>query len=181
DELPRHPERAAPARQTSDARVRRVARLARHPRRLGARRTVRRSDGAAMSLTRSLVAELRRRMGADDPLPPPAPLPPVPLPPARVFPTPKSRSRFADEAAKHTTALVGIGHVGTRYATDVVLQFQAELAVAHEAVDTILDDDWAASHGYLPLHSRVHDHREFLLRPDLGRRLDDASLARLRE
>ena len=134
-----------------------------------------------MSRTRTLVAELRRRMGENDPLPKPAPLPQVPLPPARVFPTPKSRTRFADEAAKHTTALVGIGHVGTRYATDVVLQFQAELAVAHEAVDTILDDDWSASHGYLPLRSRVQDHREFLLRPDLGRRLDDSSLARLRE
>ena len=43
-------------------------------------------------------------------------------------------ARFAAEAARHTTALVGIGHVGTRYATDVVLQFQAELAVAHAAV-----------------------------------------------
>jgi ethanolamine ammonia-lyase small subunit len=103
------------------------------------------------------------------------------MPPARVFPTPKNRSRFADEAAAHTTALVGIGHVGTRYATDVVLQFQAELAVAHEAVDTILDDGWAEAHGYLPLRSRVQSHREFLLRPDLGRRLDEASLARLRE
>ena len=47
------------------------------------------------------------------------------------------------EAARHTTALVGIGHVGTRYATDVVLQFQAELAVAHEAVGAELPDDWA--------------------------------------
>src|SRR4029450_6864723 len=143
-----------------------------------------------LSLTRTLVSELRRRLGEEDPLPQPAPLahaptpPPLPQPPpppARFFPTPKSRSRFADEAAKHTTALVGIGHVGTRYATDGVLQFQAELPVAHEAVDTILDDSWAAAQGYLPLHSRVQDHREFLLRPDLGRRLDDASVARLRE
>jgi ethanolamine ammonia-lyase small subunit len=135
----------------------------------------------ALSHTRSLVAELRRRMGEDDPLPPAPPLPHVPLPPAQVFPTPKNRSRFADEAAKHTTALVGIGHVGTRYATDVVLQFQAELAVAHEAVATVLDDAWAEGHGYLPLHSRVQDHREFLLRPDLGRRLDELSIGRLRD
>jgi len=138
---------------------------------------------AGSSRTRELMAELRRALGAADPLPPPPPLPRVEPPPVRVFPTRATRveaSRYAEQAAAHTTALVGIGHVGTRYATDVVLQFQAELAVAHEAVATELPPDWAEAHGLLPLKSRVGDHREFLLRPDLGRRLDDASLDRLR-
>jgi ethanolamine ammonia-lyase small subunit len=95
--------------------------------------------------------------------------------------TPRPEKRpFAAEAAKHTTALVGIGHVGTRYATDVVLQFQAELAVAHAAVGTLLPDEWAAQHGFIGIKSRVSDHREFLLRPDLGRRLDEESLATVR-
>lgn len=134
-----------------------------------------------MSRTRALVSELRRRLGADDPLPPAPPVPEIPPPPSRVFPVKVERGRFADEAARHTTALVGIGHVGSRYATDVVLQFQAELAVAHEAVGAELPDEWADGHGLLPLKSRVGDHREFLLRPDLGRRLDDESLVRLRE
>src|SRR6185503_18958923 len=58
--------------------------------------------------------------------------------------------------------------------------FQAELAVAHAAVGAELPDDWAAANGFLPLVSRVTGHREFLLRPDLGRRLSDASLAALR-
>lgn len=128
-----------------------------------------------------LVAELRRALGAMDPLPPPPPVPQIRLPPERVFPRPARRSRYAAEAAPHTTAVLGIGHVGTRYATDVVLQFQAELAVAHEAVGTILPEKWAEEKGYLPLHSRVRHHREFLLRPDLGRRLDEDSVARLRE
>jgi ethanolamine ammonia-lyase small subunit len=93
---------------------------------------------------------------------------------------PSPRAAVVDtDAAAHTSALLGIGHVGTRYATDVVLQFQAELAVAHEAVATVLPAEWAASHGLVPVQSRARDHREFLLRPDLGRRLDDASLARL--
>ncbi|MDX9723246.1 MAG: ethanolamine ammonia-lyase subunit EutC [Myxococcota bacterium] len=99
----------------------------------------------------------------------------------RVSPLRSRPNAFAAEAARHTTALVGIGHVGTRYATDVVLQFQAELAVAHQAVDTVLPEDWAQSQGLLGLKSRVSDHREFLLRPDLGRRLDEPSLAVLRE
>lgn len=133
------------------------------------------------SRTRGLVAQLRRELSGASPLPPAPPLVEIPLPPQRVFPTPKSRSRYAEEAARHTTAILGIGHVGTRYATDVVLQFQAELAVAHAAVNTILPDDWAEKQGYLPLKSRVTEHREFLLRPDRGRRLDEQSLRRLRE
>lgn len=126
------------------------------------------------------MAGLRDALGSADPLPRPEPLPAIPAPPARVY-TPRPEKRpFAAEAAKHTTALVGIGHVGTRYATDVVLQFQAELAVAHGAVAALLPDDWAQQNGFVPLASRVTNHREFLLRPDLGRRLDDASLEALR-
>ncbi len=134
-----------------------------------------------MSLTRNLVADLRARLGHAAPLAQPAPMITVAPPPRRVFPTERTRSSFAKAAARHTTALVGIGQVGTRYATEVVLQFQAELAVAHAAVGTELPDDWAEQNGLLPLQSRVTSHREFLLRPDLGRRLSDASLERLGE
>ena len=114
-------------------------------------------------------------------MPPPPPVPVIPPPPHHVFPTPRNRSRFAAKAAAHTTALVGIGHVGTRYATDVVLQFQAEASRSPiRPLPRSCPDGWAAQHGLLPLRSRVGDHRQFLLRPDLGRRLDDASLDRLR-
>ena len=127
-----------------------------------------------------MIAALRERLGEADPLPPPPAVERVPPPPPRIFPTKRTATKYAQEAAKHTTALVGIGHVGTRYATDVVLQFQAELAVAHEAVATLLPEDFAQKNGLLSLKSRVAEHREFLLRPDLGRRLDEASLATLR-
>jgi ethanolamine ammonia-lyase small subunit len=126
------------------------------------------------------MAGLRARLGSAAPLAPPPPLPIVPAPPARVYTPRREASRTAAEAAKHTTALLGIGHVGTRYATDVVLQFQAELAVAHHAVATELPPEWAEANGFVPLCSRVTSHREFLLRPDLGRRLSDEALATLR-
>ena len=126
------------------------------------------------------MSALRDQLGGSAPQAPPPPLPPVIAPPARVYVPPHAPEPFAKEAAKHTTALVGIGHVGTRYATDVVLQFQAELAVAHEAVAAELPDGWAQDNGLLPLRSRAADHREFLLRPDLGRRLDAASLELVR-
>ncbi len=137
--------------------------------------------------TRQLVAQLRADLGMAAPLPPPPEVTRIPAPPSRIFPVKSASDRagaamsaFAKDAAQHTTALVGIGCVGTRYATDVVLQFQAELAVAHAAVAAELPEDWAESRGMLPLRSRVGDHREYLLRPDLGRRLDAASLALLR-
>lgn len=133
-----------------------------------------------MSITRDLIANLRIQLGEANPLSPaPVPLSITP-PPARVFPSKRKRSRLAEAASKHTTAMVGIGRVGTRYATDVVLQFQAELAVAHNAVETVLPNGWATSNNLLSLKSQVEHHREFLLRPDLGRRLDETSLALLR-
>lgn len=123
------------------------------------------------------MSSLRDALSAADPLPPAPPLPPVPAPPARVYAPRPERTAFAAQAARHTTALLGIGHVGTRYATDVVLQFQAELAVAHAAVGAELPAEWAEQHGFVGVSSRVGSHREFLLRPDLGRRLDEPSLA----
>lgn len=134
-----------------------------------------------MSRTRQLVDRLRHDLGASAAMPPAPPLSKVPAPPSRVFPRRQEGSRFAREAAAHTTALIGIGHVGTRYATDVVLQFQAELAVAHEAVAAELPADWAKQNGLIGLKSRVRDHHEYLLRPDLGRRLDEESLARWKQ
>lgn len=132
------------------------------------------------SRTRQLIEGLRLKLGVAEPLAPVPPLPRVAPPPSRIFPTRRTQSRYAEQASAHTTALVGIGHVGTRYATDVVLQFQAELAVAHEAVAKVLPEGWAEQNGLLALHTRVKDHREFLLRPDLGRRLDPGSLELLR-
>jgi len=128
-----------------------------------------------MSITREMIADLRNRLGAANPLPARKPAP------GRIAPAVQERTNFAQKAAQHTTALLGIGHAGTRYATRVVLQVQAELAVAHEAVETELPDDWAATNNLLPLHSRARNHREYLLRPDLGRRLDEPSLALLRK
>jgi ethanolamine ammonia-lyase small subunit len=125
------------------------------------------------------MTALRDALGAHSPVLPPA-MPAVSPPPARVVTRRPESSGFAAQAARHTTALLGIGHVGTRYATDVVLQFQAELAVAHAAVGAELPADWAEANGFVGVATQVGSHREFLLRPDLGRRLSDASLAVVR-
>lgn len=138
-----------------------------------------------MSLTRQMVEGLRVRLGVTRPMAPPQPAGKVLARPhgelAKIFPKARKGSEFATAAAEHTTALVGIGHVGTRYATDVILQFQAELAVAHEAVEAVLPEGWAEQNGLIGLKSRVTNHHQFLLRPDLGRRLDEGSLQKLRD
>ncbi|MEZ4359830.1 MAG: ethanolamine ammonia-lyase light chain EutC [Kofleriaceae bacterium] len=133
-----------------------------------------------MSRTRALMSALAARYARGAPVRAPA-APPSVAPPARVYVPRREASAFGDRSAQHTTALLGIGAVGTRYATDVVLQVQAELAVAHAAVAAELPAGWAEARGLLPLQSQVRDHREFLLRPDRGRRLDEPSLARLRQ
>jgi hypothetical protein len=74
----------------------------------------------AMSHTRALVFELKRRMREMDPLPPPPPVVRVSTPPARVFQV----THPYEEGGRATTALLGIGAVGARYATDVVLRFR---------------------------------------------------------
>src|SRR3954470_5681591 len=112
----------------------------------------------------------RDALGPAQPSAPPPPLPASPPPPVRIYAPHREPSAFAAHAARHTTALLGIGHVGTRYATDVALQFQAELAVAHAAVSAELPADWAKANGFVGVATRVTSHREFLLRPDLGRR-----------
>src|SRR3954468_8398993 len=95
------------------------------------------------------MAVLRDELGSSAPLPPAPRPPPIPPPPARVYAPRPEKSAFAAQAARHTTALIGIGHVGTRYATDVVLQFQAELAVAHAAVSAELPAAWAEANGFV--------------------------------
>lgn len=127
-----------------------------------------------MSVTTEMIERLKHRL--DKPK-----LVMAPDAPIQVRPPERPSEEYAREAAAHTTALLGIGHVGTRYQTSIILQFQAELAVAHEAVADILPDDWAQKNGLLSLKSRVTEHRQYLLRPDLGRRLDEESLALLRE
>ncbi len=132
-----------------------------------------------MSVTRNLVARLRERLEDSRETGRSSISPKINL--NNTNANVNSHADFAREAARHTTAMLGIGRAGTRYQTKVVLQFQAELAVAHEAVGAELPDTWAADNGLLGLRSRVSDHHEYLLRPDLGRRLSDESVALLRE
>jgi ethanolamine ammonia-lyase small subunit len=86
-----------------------------------------------------------------------------------------------------TPARIALGRVGSSLPTHELLDFQWAHARARDAVHQPFDAGslcsavralgWAA----LMLSTAVTDRRTYLERPDLGRRLDDASRARLTE
>ncbi|MET0983346.1 MAG: ethanolamine ammonia-lyase subunit EutC [Telluria sp.] len=87
-----------------------------------------------------------------------------------------------------TAARIALGHTGVSQLTRAQLDFQLAHARArdavHEALDTAslaraLGAAWPDSASPLLLHSAAADRNVYLQRPDLGRRLDDASRALL--
>lgn len=99
--------------------------------------------------------------------------------------TPPKRVERVENAAEvrrvvdATPARVAQGRIGTRYTTAKYIELRAEHAIALDAVHSKLPDDFARKHGLVPLASRAKDHQHFLLHPDAGRRLDDASKERV--
>lgn len=85
-----------------------------------------------------------------------------------------------------TPARIALGRAGTSLPTAPQLDFQFAHAQARDAVHAPLDcaalADSLASLGLdcLHLHSAAKDRDTYLQRPDLGRRLDEASAERLR-
>ncbi|PJC86874.1 ethanolamine ammonia-lyase [Vibrio sp. HA2012] len=91
-----------------------------------------------------------------------------------------------------TDARIGIGRVGTSIPTSEMLKFQLSHAQAIDAVHVPLDTQALGGQlestpcliPYLPalcLHSEARDRMEYLQRPDLGRRLNEASLYQLQQ
>lgn len=87
--------------------------------------------------------------------------------------------------AELTMARVALGRAGVSLPTREHLRFSLDHAKARDAVhiplDTAAQVAALAATGLpvLELASRAADRRRFLLRPDLGRQLDDASLEKL--
>jgi ethanolamine ammonia-lyase small subunit len=88
---------------------------------------------------------------------------------------------------RYTAARIGLGRAGASVPTAAHLAFQQAHAEARDAVHAALDVDallgGLRALGEAPLHvrSRAADRATYLQRPDLGRRLDDASAALLAE
>ena len=86
---------------------------------------------------------------------------------------------------RYTPARIALGRAGPALPTQEVLEFGLAHARARDAVHQALDADRLEAEltaaGYAPVrvHSQAADRATYLARPDLGRRLDEASAARL--
>ena len=85
----------------------------------------------------------------------------------------------------HTAARIALGRRGVSVPTKAQLAFQLAHAQARDAVHLALDGDVLArvlaaqGQDCVPLHSAAATRADYLQRPDLGRRLDEVSRARL--
>lgn len=85
-----------------------------------------------------------------------------------------------------TSARIALGRAGTSLPTHAQLDFQYAHAQARDAVHLPLDSEALAARivsrgrACLSLHSAAPDRHTYLQRPDLGRRLDEASVAVLK-
>lgn len=84
-----------------------------------------------------------------------------------------------------TRARIGLGRSGDALPTSALLEFQAAHGRArdavHGAVDGVALAERLAPLPCLAVHSQASDRATYLRRPDLGRRLDDASAAMLKD
>jgi ethanolamine ammonia-lyase small subunit len=98
----------------------------------------------------------------------------------RVVKIPPPRDeRELKRIVEQTPARIVQGRTGTRYLTKVYVGLRAEHAIALDAVQSEVPDDFAAKLGAIELRTRAKDKEDYLLFPDHGRRLDDASRKRL--
>lgn len=79
-----------------------------------------------------------------------------------------------------TPARLGIGRAGLRYPTSVYLTLRGDHAVAKDAVVSTPTPEFLSRLGLIELRTKAADLETFLLQPDQGRVLDDASLGKLK-
>jgi ethanolamine ammonia-lyase small subunit len=94
----------------------------------------------------------------------------------RPLPAPRNAPAL-DRLVATTPSRIVTGRTGTRYLTASYLGLREDHAIALDAVESEVPDGWAQQQGWIPLRTRASDHRDFLLHPDHGRALDDASKA----
>lgn len=76
-----------------------------------------------------------------------------------------------------TSSQIAVGHRGLRFKTDLYLRMREGHADAKDAVHSEVPTGWPEAHGLRPLKTRCEERNEYLLYPNHGRRLDDASLS----
>ncbi|MBC7792913.1 MAG: ethanolamine ammonia-lyase subunit EutC [Clostridia bacterium] len=99
-----------------------------------------------------------------------------PVPPLHAIDNPADET-VIERLVGSSPSQIAVGHRGLRFKTDLYLRMREGHADAKDAVRSEVPDDWANDHGLRPLKSRCEHRDEYLLYPNHGRRLDDASLS----
>ncbi|MDR0285268.1 MAG: ethanolamine ammonia-lyase subunit EutC [Propionibacteriaceae bacterium] len=92
-------------------------------------------------------------------------------------PHPENRDGYL-AMKQSTVARIGVWRAGPRYNTWSMLHFRADHATAQDAVFMDVDDEWPIAQGFVAGQSECTSKDEFLTRPDLGRKLNDATKAK---
>jgi ethanolamine ammonia-lyase small subunit len=72
-----------------------------------------------------------------------------------------------------TTARIGVGRAGSRPKTRTLLLFQSDHGVTQDAIYGVVEEEVKQQFNLFSVKTMVSDRGEYLLRPDLGRRLSD--------
>ena len=82
---------------------------------------------------------------------------------------PEKREAFL-ELKRRTPARLAVGRAGARYKTLTQLRMRADHAAAQDSVFSMVDEEFVAKQGYVPVQTLGGDKDQYLTRPDLGRR-----------
>ena len=82
---------------------------------------------------------------------------------------PEKREAFL-ELKRRTPARLAVGRAGARYKTLTQLRMRADHAAAQDSVFSMVDEEFVAKQGYVPVQTLCGDKDQYLTRPDLGRR-----------
>lgn len=90
--------------------------------------------------------------------------------------SPENRANFAI-LKQQTPARLGCGKAGPRYKTLTMLRFRADHAAAQDSVFSQLPKDFGEKNGLISVQTMCRSKDEYLTRPDLGRKFDEANSA----
>ena len=97
------------------------------------------------------------------------------------YQVPNAKDEAEYRRLKHVTpARLGVWHCGAREMTNTMLRFRADHAAAQDAVFNEFPKEFLEERGILELQSRCDSKDTYLTRPDLGRRLSEESVEKLK-
>lgn len=95
-------------------------------------------------------------------------------------PEPENREAFL-RLKKKTPARLGLGRCGARYRTASMLRFRADHAAAQDSVFSLVPKEFYEKNDLPFVQTMCQDKDQYLTRPDLGRKFDEANQAIIRQ